>query len=150
MATARRPASPPLPRGRHALSGDEVTAAHRARLHEAVVKLLGTQGYGGTSVDELAAPAGVSTANLYGLSAGKQELVLDPLDAIGAAAAGLLRIRPVAEDGLRQALAGVLSAVVDVVLRQADAARLAVVDIPALGPSGIQRRRALTDGLQDL
>ncbi len=150
MATARRPASPPLPRGRHALSGDELTAAHRARLHEAVVKLLGTQGYGGTSVDELAAAAGVSTATLYGLFAGKQELVLDTFDAIVADAAGRLRNRPVAEGDLRQALAGVLSAVADVVLRQSDAARLAIVDIPALGPAGVQRRRALADGLQEL
>ena len=51
---------------------------------------------------------------------------------------------------LRQALADVLSAVVDAVLRQPEAARLAVVDIAALGPSGLQRRRALTDGLQEL
>ncbi|HEX5927372.1 MAG TPA: TetR/AcrR family transcriptional regulator [Baekduia sp.] len=153
MATARRPASPPLPRGRHALSGDELTAAHRARLHEAVVKLLGTQGYGGTSVDELAAAAGVSTATLYGLFAGKQELVLDTFDAIVADAAGRLRNRggwDRDQGDLRQALAGVLSAVADVVLRQSDAARLVVVDIPALGPAGIQRRRALTDGLQEL
>ncbi|MET0602886.1 MAG: TetR/AcrR family transcriptional regulator [Baekduia sp.] len=150
MATARRPASPALPRGRHALSGDALTAAHRARLHEAVVKLLGTQGYGGTSVDELAAAAGVSTATLYGLFAGKQELVLDTFDAIVADAAGPLRNRPVAEGDLRQALADVLSAVVDIVLRQSDAARLAVVDIPALGPAGIQRRRTLADGLQEL
>jgi AcrR family transcriptional regulator len=150
MASARRPASPPLPRGRHALTSDEAAAAHRARLHEAVIKLLGTQGYGGTSVDELASAAGVSTAALYGLFAGKQELVLDTFDAVVGDAAGRLRMRPVAEGDLRQALADVLSAVVDVVLRQPDAARLAVVDIAALGPAGLQRRRALTDGLQEL
>jgi AcrR family transcriptional regulator len=154
MSSARRPASPRLPRGRHALTSDEAAAAHRARLHEAVIKLLGTQGYGGTSVDELAAAAGVSTAALYGLfAAGKQELVLDTFDAIVSDAAGRLRTRgggAHSQGDLRHALADVLSAVVDVVLRQPDAARLAIVDIAALGPSGLQRRRALTDGLQDL
>ncbi len=150
MASVRRPSSPPLPRGRHALGSDEAAAAHRARLHEAVLKLLGTQGYGGTSVDELASAAGVSTATLYGLFAGKHELVLDTFDAIVRDTGGRLRTRPVAEGDLRHALADVLSAVVDAVLRQPEAARLAVVDIAALGPSGIQRRRALTDGLQDL
>jgi AcrR family transcriptional regulator len=150
MASVRRPSSPALPRGRHALTSDEAAAAHRARLHEAVIKLLGTQGYGGTSVDELASAAGVSTATLYGLFAGKQELVLDTFDAIVGDAGGRLRTRPVAEGDLRQALSDVLSAVVDVVLRQPEAARLAVVDIAALGPSGLQRRSALTDGLQEL
>lgn len=153
MAPVRRPSSPPLPRGRHALTSDEAAAAHRARLHEAVIKLLGTQGYGGTSVDELASAAGVSTAALYGLFAGKQELVLDTFDAIVDDAGGRLRTRSGWAHGqgdLRQALSGVLSAVVDVVLRQPEAARLAVVDIAALGPSGLRRRRALTDGLQEL
>jgi AcrR family transcriptional regulator len=153
MASVRRPSSPALPRGRHALTSDEAAAAHRARLHEAVIKLLGTQGYGGTSVDELASAAGVSTATLYGLFAGKQELVLDTFDAIAADAGGRLRTRggwAQSQGDLRQTLSDVLSAVVDVVLRQPEAARLAVVDIPALGPSGIQRRRALTDGLQEL
>ena len=111
---------------------------------------MGTQGYGGTSVDELASAAGVSTATLYSLFAGKQELVLDTFDAIVNDAGGRLRTRAVAEGDLRHALADVLSAVVDAVLRQPEAARLAVVDIAAAGPSGIQRRRALTDGLQEL
>lgn len=150
MASVRRPSTQPLPRGRHALGSEEAAAAHRARLHEAVIKLLGTQGYGGTSVDELASAAGVSTATLYGLFAGKQELVLDTFDAIVGDAGGRLRTRAVAEGDLRTALADVLSAVVDAVLRQPEAARLAVVDIAALGPSGVQRRRALTDGLQEL
>ncbi len=150
MASVRRPSTQPLPRGRHALGSEEAAATHRARLHEAVIKLLGTQGYGGTSVDELASAAGVSTATLYGLFAGKQELVLDTFDAIIGDAGGRLRTRAVAEGDLRAALADVLSAVVDAVLRQPEAARLAVVDIAALGPSGVQRRRALTDGLQEL
>jgi AcrR family transcriptional regulator len=153
MTPVRRPSSPGLPRGRHALGSDEAAAAHRARLHEAVIKLLGTQGYGGTSVDELASAAGVSTATLYGLFAGKQELVLDTFDALAGDAGGRLRTRggwAQSQGNLRQALSDVLSAVVDVVLRQPEAARLAVVDIAALGPSGLQRRRALTDGLQAL
>jgi AcrR family transcriptional regulator len=153
MAPVRRPSTQPLPRGRHALGADAAAAAHRARLHEAVIKLLGTQGYGGTSIDELASAAGVSTATLYGLFAGKQELVLDTFDAIVGDAGGRLRTRggwAHSQGDLRQALADVLSAVVDAVLRQPEAARLAVVDIAALGPSGMQRRRALTDGLQEL
>jgi AcrR family transcriptional regulator len=153
MSPVRRPSTQPLPRGRHALGSDAAAAAHRARLHEAVIKLLSTQGYGGTSVDELASAAGVSTAALYGLFAGKQELVLDTFDAIVADAGGRLRTRggwAHSQGDLRHALADVLSAVVDAVLRQPEAARLAVVDIAALGPAGLQRRRALTDGLQEL
>jgi AcrR family transcriptional regulator len=139
-----------LPRGRHALDADAAAARYRTLLHAAAVEVVGEQGYGATTVDALAATAGVSTATLYELFSGKEELVLDASDAIAREIGGRLRVRPVPEGDLRRALADVLSAVVDAVLQQPDAARLALVDVVTVGPPGMERRRQLTDELQAL
>ncbi len=150
MASARRPSSSRLPRGRHALDADAAAPRYRALLHAAAVEVVGEHGYGATTVDALAAAAGVSTATLYELFSGKQELVLDAGDAIAHELGGAARARPaVPEDDLRRALAGVLSAVVDAVLRAPAAARLAVVDIVTVGPPGVERRRRLTTELEE-
>jgi AcrR family transcriptional regulator len=150
MASARRPSSPRLPRGRHALDADAAAPRYRALLHTAAVDLVGERGYSATTVDALAAAAGVSTATLYELFSGKQELVLDAGDAIAQEIGGALRGRPaVPEDDLRRALGGVLSAVVDAVLQAPDAARLAVVDLVTVGPPGVERRRQLTSELEE-
>jgi AcrR family transcriptional regulator len=139
-----------LPRGRHALDADAAAARYRTLLHTAAVEVVGEQGYGATTVDALAATAGVSTATLYELFSGKEELVLDAGDAIAREISGRLRARPVPEGDLRRALADVLSAVVDAVLQQPDAARLALVDVVTVGPAGLERRRQFTTELQEL
>ena len=120
----------------HALDAEAVAAQQRGRLHEAVIELLGEQGYGATTVQDLAAAAGVSTTTFYDLFAGKQQLVLDACDASSPRPALPLRDRPAAEGDLRARLAAALTAVVDVVLAQPAAARLALVDIVAVGPPG--------------
>ncbi len=149
MASARRPSSPRLPRGRHALEPDAAAPRYRALLHTAAVELIGERGYSATTVDALAAAAGVSTATLYELFSGKEELVLDAGDAIAQEIGGALRRRPTLPEGdLRRALGGVLSAVVDAVLQAPDAARLAVVDLVTVGPAGVERRRQLTAELE--
>jgi AcrR family transcriptional regulator len=150
MATARPSPSRRLPRGRSALDAEELAGHHRRRLHEAVIALLGEQGYGATTVQELASQAGVSTKDFYDLFAGKQQLVLEACDAIIQDACVPLRTRPVAGGDLRAALAAVLGAIVDVVVAEPAAARLAVVDIVAVGPQGIARRRSLSTGLHGL
>jgi AcrR family transcriptional regulator len=150
MASARRPSSPRLPRGRHALDADAAAPRYRALLHTAAVQLVGEHGYSATTVDALAAAAGVSTATLYELFSGKEELVLDAGGAIAQEIGGALRGRPPLPEGdLRRALAGVLSAVVDAVLQAPDAARLAVVDLVTVGPPGVERRRQLTSELEE-
>jgi len=138
-----------LPRGRHALDADAAAPRYRALLHTAAVELVGEHGYNATTVDALAAAAGVSTATLYELFSGKQELVLDAGDAIAQEIGGAARARQLPEGDLRRALAGVLSAVVDAVLQAPDAARLAIVDLVTVGPPGVERRRQLAAELEE-
>ncbi len=150
MASAPPGPSRHLPRGRSALDADAVAALRLERLRGAVVALMHEQGYGATTVHDIATRAEVSTRDLYELSGGKQQLVLDTCDAIVTAACLPLRARPAADGDLRAGLAAVLDDVVDAVLSSPPAARLAVVDVVALGPPGVQRRRALITGLQEL
>jgi AcrR family transcriptional regulator len=108
------------------------------------------QGYGATTVHDIATRAEVSTRDLYELSGGKQQLVLDTCDAIVADACIPLRARAPVDANLRAGLAAVLDDIVDAVLASPLAARLAVVDVVAVGPPGVQRRRALITGLHEL
>ncbi|HEV7495296.1 TetR/AcrR family transcriptional regulator [Baekduia sp.] len=150
MASAHPGPSRHLPRGRSALDADAVAAVRRERLRGAVIGLIDEQGYGATTVHDIAARAEVSTRDLYELSGGKQQLVLETCDAIVTAACGPLRARPPTGGDLGAGLAAVLDDVVDAVLSSPPAARLAVVDVVALGPAGVQRRRALIAGLHEL
>ncbi len=150
MASAHLGSSRHLPRGRSALDAEAAAAVRRERLRAAVVALLDEQGYGATTVHDIATRAEVSTRDLYALCGGKEQLVLDTCDAIVSAACVALRDRPTPDGDLRGALTAMLEDVVDAVLASPPAARLAVVDVVAVGSAGVQRRRALITGLYEL
>ncbi|MET0600806.1 MAG: TetR family transcriptional regulator [Baekduia sp.] len=150
MASAHPGPSRHLPRGRSALDADAVAAVRRERLRSAVIQLLAEQGYGATTVHDIATRAEVSTRDLYELCGGKQQLVLETCDVIVTAACVPLRARDAPDGDLRDALAAVLNDIVDAVLASPPAARLAIVDVVAVGPAGVQRRRLLVTGLYEL
>ena len=150
MASARPGPSRQLPRGRHTLDAEAVAAQQRGRLHAAAVELLADRGYGATTVQDLTAAAGISTITFYDLFSGKAELVLDACDALIASACATLRSRPAVDGALRARLAATLTAVVEVILAQPAAARVALAEVAAVGQPGLARRRSLTTGLHDL
>jgi AcrR family transcriptional regulator len=150
MASARAGSTRRLPRGSDARDADGIAAQQRARLHAAAVELLDDRGYGATTVHDIAATAQVSTATLYTLFAGKPELVLDACDTVVGAACRRLRARPVADGNLQVRLAAVLTAVIETILARPAAARLALIEVAAVGQPGLARRRSLIVGLQDL
>ena len=151
MASAHPGPSRHLPRGRSALDADAAATVRRERLRGAVVALMGEQGYGATTVHDIATP--------------RRGLDPRPLRALRRQAATRprhlrrdRRARPAARCGrgpsptatCAPALAAVLDGVVDAVLAAPAAARLAVVDVVAVGPPGVQRRRSLITGLYEL
>jgi AcrR family transcriptional regulator len=150
MASARPGPPRQLPRGRHTLDAEAVAAQQRGRLHEAAVELLADRGYGATTIQDITAAAGISTITFYDLFSGKAELVLDACDALIASACATLQDRPAVEGALRARLAAALTAVVEVILAQPAAARLALAEVAAVGRPGLARRRSLTTGLHDL
>jgi AcrR family transcriptional regulator len=150
MAPARQGQSARPPRGALALDAEALAEHQRLRLHEAAAQLFTDRGYSATTVQELATAAGVSTGTFYALFAGKSELALEACDAIIGAACTTLRERPYDHDELQGRLAAVLSAVVEVIVADVAAARLALVDVAAVGQPGLLRRQSLTVGLHDL
>ena len=132
------------------MDAEAVAAQQRERLHEAAIQLLADRGYGATTVQDLTAAAGISTITFYDLFSGKAELVLDACDAPIGSACATLQDRPAVEGALRARLAAALTAVVEVILAQPAAARVALAEVAAVGQPGLARRRSLTAGLHSL
>ncbi|HEV7493077.1 TetR/AcrR family transcriptional regulator [Baekduia sp.] len=151
MASARQePSARPL-RGPRTLDAGALAGHQRRRLHQAAALLFTDRGYSATTVQDLATEAGVSTGTFYILFAGgKPELALEACDAGMQAACESLRARPIDAGELQDRLAAVLTAVVEIILADAAAARLALVDVAAVGQRGLLRRQSLTIGLHDL
>jgi AcrR family transcriptional regulator len=139
-------------RGPRTLDADALAEHQRLRLHQAAAQLFTERGFGATTVQDLATAAGVSTGTFYALfTEGKAELALEACDAGTQAACATLRARPASDDAeLQVRLTAVLTTVVDIILADVAAARLALVDVAAVGQSGLVRRHALSVGLQDL
>ncbi len=152
MASARQePSARPL-RGPRTLDADALAEHQRQRLHQAAAQLFTERGFSAATVQDLATAAGVSTGTFYALfTEGKSELALEACDAGTQAACESLRERPASNEAeLQGRLAAVLTAVVDIIVADVATARLALVDVAAVGQRGLVRRHALSVGLQDL
>jgi AcrR family transcriptional regulator len=150
MASARQEPSARPSRGRLGFDAETLADDQRLRLHQAAAQLFTDRGYSATTVQELATAAGVSTGTFYTLFAGKSELALEACDTNVQAVCEALRERPIDDDELQDRLAAVLTAVVEIILADVAAARLALVDVAAVGQGGLVRRHALSVGLQDV
>lgn len=134
-----------LPHGAHGIPSEVVTRNQRERLIAAVAEACAERGYAETSVADLAARAGVSTATFYKLFAGKHECALEAhrelserlLEEVDAACAG--EGEPKVRAGVRIAL----------LLLAADppTARLLTVEVLALGPAGAARNDAAIEAV---
>ncbi len=149
MAPSRPSPSRTLPRGRHALDAADAARNHRERLRAGTVELVLERGYGASTMEALAAQAGVSTATLYGLYTSKQELVLDTARSLIAAACEQLDAEIDRHDERPlDALMAVLRAVATLVARDPGGARLAIIEVSGAGAPAVALRQQLIDDLQ--
>lgn len=126
-----------LPRGRHGLSRDAVTAQQRARLIDAIAAVLRRKGFGPTTVGDIAREAGVSRRTFY-------ENFSDKTDCFLAAYRDAVE-RLVAEVGAATADAagweeqarGALAATLRFFANHVDVAHLAVIGVLAAGPRAL-------------
>jgi AcrR family transcriptional regulator len=141
---------PPLPRGSHGLSREEVERSQRERLLGAMAEVVGEKGYVHTAVADVLARAGVSRATFYAMFRDKE----DCFRATYAEAAGLLaRVMAAALEAARASCdaAGspaplqLLDQVLTVYLRALQAspalARTFLVEVYAAGPQAVRQRR---------
>jgi AcrR family transcriptional regulator len=137
MSTGEGSRTRRLPAGAHGLPPDLVARNQRERLVAAAAEACFEQGYAETSVADLAARAGVSTATFYKQFASKLECaleahrellgrLLDEVDRVCAAAAG--------EEKVRVGVGTVLA----LLAGDPPTARLLTVEVMALGVEGVK------------
>ncbi|MFI0452964.1 TetR/AcrR family transcriptional regulator [Actinomadura sp. 6N118] len=152
-----------LPRGRYALSREEVERIQRTRLCTAMAEAMTEKGYVGTSVEDVLKRAVVSRQSFYQLFDSKLDCFMTAF-----AGAGDLLLRRVLESvGVDEAtgqarLEGsplerferAVTAYLDVLAAELPFARLFLVEVYAAGPDAIRRRSevqvTLTNALADL
>ena len=130
-----------LPRGRHKLSRDEVTAAQRERLLVAATELLAARGYRGFGPGDVASRAGVSLGAFYECFANKDECVFAGYDRFIEVL--LERMMDVELDGKdrSQLMRALIGAYLETLQSDLIVARAYQVEIDALGPPARERRR---------
>jgi AcrR family transcriptional regulator len=139
---ANKPPTPkPLPRGRNRLPADEVLARQKERLIAAMTHAAAERGYHATTVTEVAALARVTRPVFYrAFPGGKEDCFLAAYEA---ATDQLLKSAIHAHDRAGGQLTGIESALRAVTTEMAhkpDIARLCLIEITALGPTGLKHR----------
>jgi AcrR family transcriptional regulator len=134
-----------LPRGRHKLSSEQVSAAQHERLLAAMTELLAAQGYRGFGAPDIARRAGVSLETYYGCFKNKDECVFAGYDRF----IKILLTRMTAarsEDAERIELVhSLIGAYLETLQSDLVVARAYQVEIDALGaPARERRRQSLT------
>ncbi len=136
----------PLPRGRHGLAREDVTAAQRARIFAGLVQAVAERGYASTPVADILRRAGVSRETFYQLFSSKQDCFLQCLDEATTGFLALLATdRPEAELSPRELFALLLETYLATIADDPDRARVFLVEVYAAGPEAILARTAVQD-----
>ncbi|MEV0900405.1 TetR/AcrR family transcriptional regulator [Actinoplanes sp. NPDC049802] len=132
---------PSLPRGRHDLSREQVTAAQRERMLIAATELLADTGHRGFGVREICSRAAVSRANFYSCFADKDACVSAAYDRFIAVC--LERLSKVDSSGdWADCVRGLVTAYLGTLHSDLASARAFQVEMDALGREARGRRRA--------
>jgi AcrR family transcriptional regulator len=137
MATTREPSPQDSPG-----SAERTRERRRLRLAAAMIECVAERGYGATRVADVIALAHVSRKTFYELFDNKEDCLLCTYDLI--AAEGMRRVEEAyrAASGWPDAVEAAIHALFDAAIANPDALRLSIVEIMAVGPAGIERRRS--------
>ncbi len=129
-----------VPRGRHGFPLDEVSAYQRVRLLDAFVAEVAERGFPGTRVAGVCAVAGTSTKAFYAAFRTKDDCLLHAFD-VGAGLLchhGAIAFRR--GDGLLpERMEVAIDTVLAILADNPPFARLALLEVPRLGPAGVER-----------
>jgi AcrR family transcriptional regulator len=115
-------------------------STQRVRLIAAMVEVIGKHGYRGTTVSQVIESAGVSRKTFYEHFANKQECLLSTHEAIMSAALSRVERAYQDADGRSELAHRAIHALLETASGNPGAVRLAVVEIGAAGPAGVERR----------
>jgi AcrR family transcriptional regulator len=131
-----------LPRGPHSLTREQVAANQRLRVGMAMLEAIGEKGYVATTVSDVVGRAGVSRKAFYQHFANKEMCFLATYDTI--VREGRRRVARAFRDadGHPDRMETAIRALFEAAMENPDAMRLAVTEITAVGPAGIERRES--------
>jgi AcrR family transcriptional regulator len=121
------------------LSPDEVAAHQTARIRAALIKIIAVQGFEGLKVRELVKVAGVSSRAFYQRFRSKEDCLLSTYELIAARAVRRIIAAQARSGDWRKRALLVFEAFGRELEREPAAAHLALVDIYAAGPKGLER-----------
>jgi AcrR family transcriptional regulator len=135
----------PLPRGRHSLSRQEVTASQRGRIIQSMVEAVSERGYRETRVVDVVEGAGVSRATFYDLFDDLEDCFLASYDAVSAqlleATSAAFNER--ADAPWAERIRNGMKALLDSLASRPEEAKFAIVEVLAAGPNALVRRDAV-------
>lgn len=123
------------------VSKADVELNHRERLYGAVVAVVADKGYAKTTVTDLIRVAGISRATFYKYFGDKEACFLATLDALVSGIVAITRSSLRGDEDWQQRAERGMDTFMRLLVTQADAARLCVIEADAAGPEA----RALVD-----
>jgi AcrR family transcriptional regulator len=141
---------PPLPRGPHSLSREQVASNQRRRLMKGMIETVGEHGYTNTTVADVIAHAGVSRKAFYEHFPNREQCFLEAYDR--AIAAGIRQIEAAyrSEQNTLAAAEAALEALFEGAIAEPSSVRLVLVEVGAVGAEGIARREQLLATYEEL
>ena len=139
-ASRRRPDQ--LPSGRHGLLPSAVAANQRERILAAVLSAGAERGYAEMSVEAITARAGVSRRTFYEHFKNKEDAFVAAYDAVVHQAAAQVRRAYLNETTALERLRAGITAFLQFLAADPQAARTGIVEVLAAGPRAIARRNA--------
>jgi AcrR family transcriptional regulator len=122
-------------------SASEVASHQRARIHSAMVQIVGQRGYSAVTARELAQLSGVSTRAFYEHFGSKEECFLRIHELVVRRAVRSIVAAQAGESGWRERLRLAFNAFVGEVACAPNAARLALIEAYSAGPAALERVR---------
>ncbi|MDL4772349.1 MULTISPECIES: TetR/AcrR family transcriptional regulator [Thermomonosporaceae] len=139
-----------LPRGRHALSREEVARAQRGRLIAAMAEAMSEQGFVNTSVGDVLKRAGVSRQSFYQLFSSKLDCFMAAFDEATRRLEERLDAVVSGPGGPLERFERGITTYVEMLAREPAYARLFVVEVYAAGPEALARRAEFQERLSGL
>jgi AcrR family transcriptional regulator len=145
-----RPIYPTLKSGRQAMSAEEVAESQRVRLRGAMVVAVAEHGYPETTLDQVAALAGVSKRDFYVHFDSKEQCFFAAFDEVIASFMEEVENAAASTEAMRDQLIAGIRTLADLIERRPESVALVLVDSLAVGAAaGDPRRRSqgLFEGL---
>jgi len=137
-----------LPKGPHKLTRRQVAGSQRQRILDALLDRIGEHGYAATTVADITAAAGISRTTFYEQFPNKEAAFLTAYDEFGTQFLG--DISSVTGSEAADVLAASAERLVDFARRRPLACRAFLVEIHALGETGLEHRDKMMRSAEEL